>query len=134
MATAITTKIDIPLVLGRLVPLAEFQWKGDGFGLYSDIGEWRSPAIPKPTESAVYAEWDVYLAEKTQADALRAQRLADFLEVIGAKADTALTTIDAEITLLNGSPTNAQVIAILKAADQRQKALIRAFQRLLDLF
>lgn len=133
MSTPTTTKIDILLMLGRLVPLAEYGWKGNGYGLYSDIGDWRSPSIQKPTEAAIYAEWDVYLTEKAALDAALAQRLADFQEILGAKADNAIATIDNEITVLNGTPTNAQVIAILKANDQRQKAIIKAFQHLLDI-
>lgn len=67
MATSTTTKIDIPLMVWRLAPKGEFHWKGNGYGTYADIGEWRSPEITKPTEGAVYAEWDVYQAEQAQA-------------------------------------------------------------------
>jgi hypothetical protein len=65
VATPFTTKIDIPLALGRINPEMQYHWRGDGYGVYADIGEWRTPAIPKPTEAQVYAEWDAYLAEKT---------------------------------------------------------------------
>jgi hypothetical protein len=64
--TTFDAPIDIPLVLGRLAPLAEYHWKANGWGTYSDIGEWRSPDIDKPTEAEVYAEWDLYLKEQTQ--------------------------------------------------------------------
>lgn len=67
VTTSLNTKIDVPLILGRLVPAAEYHWKGSGYGSYADIGEWRSPGIPKPSEAAVYAEWDVYLAEQARA-------------------------------------------------------------------
>lgn len=133
MSTPTTTKIDILLMLGRLVPKAEYGWKGNGYGVYADIGDWRNAALPKPTEAQIYAAWDTYLSEKAQSDAVLAARLADFQEVIGAKADSALTAIDAEITLLNGAPSNAQVIAILKANEQRQRAVIKAFQHLVDI-
>lgn len=61
MATPTTTKIDIPLILGILAPSAEYHWKGDGWGVYADIGAWRSPAIPQPSESEIYVAWDAYL-------------------------------------------------------------------------
>lgn len=64
MPTPFTEKIDIPLMLWRIKPEAEYHWKGSGYGTYADIGEWRSPDIPKPTEAEVYAEWDVYLKEQ----------------------------------------------------------------------
>ncbi|MBA3867793.1 MAG: hypothetical protein H0X30_01415 [Anaerolineae bacterium] len=66
VVTSSDTKIDIPRVLGRLAPTAEYHWKGNGWGTYADIGEWRSPLIPKPSEVAVYAEWDLCLAEQAK--------------------------------------------------------------------
>lgn len=66
MTTPYTDKIDMPLVLWRINPAMEYHWKASGWGTYADIGEWRSPDIPKPTEAAVYAEWDVYLIEQGQ--------------------------------------------------------------------
>lgn len=66
--TPFTTPIDMPLALARLVPTAEYHWKGNGWGIYADIGDWRSPDIAKPTEAEVYGEWDKYLAEQVQVD------------------------------------------------------------------
>lgn len=84
MATPVTAKIDIPLVLWRLVPTAEYLWKGNGPGLYADIGEWRSPDIPKPTEVQVYAEWDKYLTEKTASDSADATLRNQVLTLAGS--------------------------------------------------
>lgn len=77
MPTPLETRIDVPLMLSRLVPSAEFHWKGNGWGTYADIGQWRSPEIPKPSEAEVYAEWDQFLLERggeqEKEDAARAQ-------------------------------------------------------------
>lgn len=84
--TPTTAKIDIPLILGRLCPTAEFHWKGNGWGTYAEIGEWRSPDIPKPSEAEVYAEWDKHLAEMAVAGGKAAEHRS--------KIDTATKGID----------------------------------------
>lgn len=146
MATPTTTKIDIPLMLGRLVPTAEYHWKGNGYGTYADIGEWRSPEIPKPTESAVYAEWDVYLAQKAQIDAALAQRVADFADLIQNKAPGAITAINGELTdidsdlaALAAASTLADVKPLVqhmlnrqKVNDQRMLVMVKAWLRVAD--
>lgn len=63
MATKYDTPIDMPIVLQRLRPGSEYHWKGDGWGTYADIGDWRDPHTTKPTEAELYAEWDLYQAE-----------------------------------------------------------------------
>ena len=63
-----TQPIDIRYIVSRLAPGAEFHWKGADFGTYDDIGQWRSPDIPKPTEKEVYAEWDKYQAQLKQQE------------------------------------------------------------------
>lgn len=63
--TPTTEKIDVPLMLWRINPAAAYHWKGNGYGTYDDIGDWRSPDIPQPTEAEVYAEWDKYLKEQS---------------------------------------------------------------------
>lgn len=55
-----TQPIDMRYIVSVLAPGAEFHWKGAEFGIYADIGEWRSPDIPKPSEVEVYAEWERY--------------------------------------------------------------------------
>lgn len=133
MSTLLDTKIDIPLMLSRLAPTAEYHWRGNGYGLYSDIGEWRSPDILKPTEAEVYAEWDIYLLERDQHWAQSIQRAADFQAMVNTKGSAVISAINDELTLLNGTPTNAQIIAVLKANEQRQRAIIKALQYLADL-
>lgn len=68
MATVTATKIDIPLILGRLRPTSEYHWKGDGLGVYADIGEWRDKTTIPPTEKEVYDDWDRYVTEKAQKE------------------------------------------------------------------
>lgn len=48
----------------RLRPGCDFHWKGDIRGFYSEIGDWRTPDISKPSEAEVYAAWDAYLEEQ----------------------------------------------------------------------
>lgn len=146
MSTPTTNPIDIPLMLGRLVPLAEYHWKGSGFGLYSDIGEWRTPEIPKPSEAEVYAEWDIYLVEKAQHDAALAQRIADFGDLIQNKAPGAITAInneladiDSDLTALAAASTLAAVKPIVqnmlnrqKTTNQRVLAMVKAWLRVAD--
>lgn len=45
-------------------------------------------------------------------------------EIVGEKATQAITQIDADIATLNGSPTNAELIAIVKRTLQRQRKII----------
>lgn len=76
MSTAFTEPIDIQGMILRLQPDARFHWKGGILGVYADVGEWRTPSIQQPTETQVYAEWDVYLIEKAQEDTLIASDIA----------------------------------------------------------
>jgi hypothetical protein len=68
---------------------------------------------------------------RTAAQQAVIQRKADFQSMV-TTAQQALLDIDAEITLLNGTPTNAQVIGIVKAEDQRIRAIIKAILRIAD--
>lgn len=86
-----TQPIDIRFIVSRLAPGAEFHWKGLDFGTYADIGEWRSPDIPKPAESEVYAEWDRY-----QAQTLAQQRVLNALNT----SITGLNVYQMDITAL----------------------------------
>lgn len=76
-----------------------------------------------------------------------AQRKADLLEIISTKADTAIATIGTELTTLASDetalaaaaslaavkPIVADILAIMKAQDIRQRALLKGIQRLADL-
>lgn len=46
-------------------------------------------------------------------------------EVVDAKAEAAITEINADIAILDGSPTNAQVIQVIRRCLLRQRKLIR---------
>jgi hypothetical protein len=67
--------IDIQLMLGRLRPNSEYQWKGNGLGTYEDIGQWRDSKTTKPTLAEIQAEWTRYQTER-QAETDRRTRLA----------------------------------------------------------
>lgn len=71
-------------------------------------------------------------SQQTAEQTTRAQRVADFQELIGSRADAALTQITNDLTLLGGTPTNAQVIAVLTRCLHRDRAMIKAFARLTD--
>lgn len=53
-------------------------------------------------------------------------------EFVEEKALAAIAEIDADVTTLNGSPTNGQVVAILRRSLLRQKKMIRLLARLID--
>jgi hypothetical protein len=52
-------------------------------------------------------------------------------EFVEAKAEAAIAEIDADVTTLNGTPTNAQVLAILRRSLLRQKKMIRLLARMI---
>lgn len=138
--------VDYPLVLSRLRPTSEYHLKGSGFS-YADIGDWRDPNTSKPSDAECVAEWAVYQAEKTAQEADLAAKQLDFAEMIGEKAETAITqlntainAVESDIAIIGGSPTNAQVIAVVgrmlareKADYQLTKAIVKAFARLADV-
>ena len=107
--TPFETKIDIPLMLWRLQPTAEFHWKGNGFGTYADIGEWRSPEIPKPTEAEIYAEWDQYRVEQEGVEEKKAETQGRVKAALGDVKKMKLTDLDG----LTSAQTKALLIAVL---------------------
>lgn len=144
MATPTTTPIDIQFIILRLQPEAQFQWTGDVLGLYSEVGEWRSLGIPQPTEAEVYAEWDVYLAEKAAREALE---LEDSSKVENAKTSarnipnwatwdeaTALAWFDDRLSAadIDGIASLAEAKPILKDMATVNRALIRMVLALRD--
>jgi hypothetical protein len=98
MATPFTTPIDIQLMIGRLAPGAAFHWKGGIVGLYSDIGQWRTPSIPQPSEADIYAEWDTYLAEQSAQKAIFDELKADYQSAVGV-VYTDLTNVQLKAVL-----------------------------------
>lgn len=96
MATPPTAKIDIPLMLWRLVPMAEFHWKASGWGTYADIGEWRSLEIKKPSEAEVYVEWDVYLVEQVKIKHLRQAHFQPILDAACSSEGVPFNRLDHE--------------------------------------
>lgn len=99
-----TTKpIDIRYIVSQLAPGAEFHWKGVDYGTYADIGEWRSPDIPKPTEVEVYTAWDEYIAKQERLKA-EEQALQTLLGLLGS------ATLNASVDELNPD----QIRAVLK--------------------
>jgi hypothetical protein len=56
-----------------------------------------------------------------------------FADITEAKAEAAIAVINADITTLEGSPTNAQVIAIIKRSLVRERQIIRALMRVIEM-
>lgn len=142
--TPTSTPINIQAMVLRLQPLARFHWKGDIVGLYSDIGEWRTPEIPKPTEAEVYAEWDIFQAEQ-EAEATDAA--SDELKVTAAKSRvkvipgwatwneaTALNWHDQRLSdaVIDAIGSLAEAKVILKHIATENRAIIRMLLSLRD--
>ena len=83
---------DIPLILGRLRPNAEWGWTGDGT-TYSDPShiDWRDPVQTEPSESEMETEWTAILAEEAQKLTVRQQLKAEY-DLIDGLTVAALTT------------------------------------------
>jgi hypothetical protein len=61
------------------------------------------------------------------------KRREAFADITEAKAEAAIAIINADIATLDGAPTNAQVIAIVKRSLQREKQIIRALMRVIEM-
>jgi hypothetical protein len=94
--------IDFQLMVGRLRPSSEFQWKGNGLGRYEDIGEWRDRNTTKPTLPEIEAEWSRYLAER-QAEENRQTKLSQARQSYGAA--------ELDLTAFSGQPALVQQLA-----------------------
>lgn len=66
----------------------------------------------------------------TQYLAAQATKQAEFGEVRDAKLATALTTLNSDLTILSGSPTNAQVVAAVRHLLTVMIALVKIVARL----
>lgn len=127
-----STPIDIRYIVSLLAPGAEFHWKGPEFGTYADIGDWRSPDIPKPTEVEVYARWGVYqqeLAQQKIADKLRESTREELRKL---DIPAVLQAIDTDIAALQKTPSVEQQSSILVNLLKRQQILFRALSVTLD--
>lgn len=86
-----------------------------------------------PEEIAAYdARRATAEAEATTLAQQQAAIDADLAPTRTAQIQAALTQIDTDLTTLQASPTNAQVLAIIGRTLQRQRAVIRALARLAD--
>lgn len=65
------------------------------------------------------------MAKVNAATTQAGQRRTAYAEMAATKADQAQQTISADLEILNGTPTNAQVIAILKRSLVREQVEIR---------
>lgn len=144
MATPTTTPIDIQAMVLRLQPEAQFQWTGDVLGLYAQIGEWRTPQIPQPTEAEVYAEWDIFQAEQA-AEAVNAA--SDEYKVTTARSNvkaipgwatwdeaTALTWHDQRLSdaVIDAVNSLTKTKIILKHIATENRAIVRMLLALRD--
>lgn len=69
-------------------------------------------------------DWAAAIAAAATAAADSRSELA----ALKAIAQSALTQIETDLTTLGGSPTNAQVVAIVNRTIQRQRAIIKAMR------
>lgn len=93
----------------------------------SDITVLNVLAEDETTLDTLLANHDhTQLSSKQQAE-LDAEASRD--DVTGTSADNAIAQIDADIATLDGSPTNAQLIAILRRALQRDRKTILYLKR-----
>ncbi len=69
---------------------------------------------------------------KSAAEMTRDARAGDLGELLGNKVTQALTQIETDLGALGGTPTNAQVIAILTRTLQRQRAIIKGLRWLVE--
>jgi hypothetical protein len=80
---ALPSDADIPLILSRLRPGAEFGWKGDGD--YSNPAniDWRDTVQSQPTLSELETEWTVILTEEGTKDTVRQQLKTAYATIAG---------------------------------------------------
>lgn len=138
---------DIRLVLGRIRPGAEYGWRGDGdTGHTMEAVDWRDSATQKPTETEVLTEWGLYQAEEAARQVESAQEETDLdavaqatvqagLAQIAAAREAIVTgqaAIAADLLILGGTPTNAQVVAILRRALNRENATLNGLDGILN--
>lgn len=70
--------------------------------------------------------------QRTPGQQRVAQAKTDFAEMVGAKAAAAITQIDTDIAAIAGAD-NAALKQILGRSLQRQRAIIKAFARFVDM-
>jgi len=90
--------MDIPLILSRIRPAADWGWKG---GAVSDPAnlEWRDGVQDEPTLTELEAEWTAIAAELATAETVRQQLKNEYAPLVG---------------LSLGSLTNAQSRTLLE--------------------
>lgn len=136
----------IEIQVNRSIPPAAYNALGEAIravlpvvfiGLRSQKGVLFLIFTPQATEdnqnTALQIAMNFDTATRTAEEIAKATRQTDFLELLDAKATAAITQIDNDLTTLGGSPTNAQVIAILSRCLTRQKAIIKGLQKMKDL-
>ena len=120
-----------PLVIQTIHPTIDDIPKGQGDTIADLLATWRG-ALPKPSVAEVE---DVLLntvlplvqaEQQAEADAV-----TEKAEIRNAKAQTAIDTLTANIATLDGAPTNAEVIAIVRQNSVYLRALIRAARHIL---
>lgn len=131
MATTDIKQVDIKLMLGRLRPASEYQWKVSsdlGNTLDEAVGDWRDKNTQPPTEAQLLTEWDAYVIERAAVATVVAAKVTDLSDVRAGQVQAALDQIQADLTLLGSAPTNAQVLLIVGRCLQRQSRIIKALR------
>lgn len=81
---ALPFEADIPLILARIRPGAEFGWKGDGSSWSNPANlDWRDGVQTEPTLTELEAEWTVIAAEMASAATVRQQLKAAYALIAG---------------------------------------------------
>lgn len=82
---ALPADADIPLILSRIRPAADWHWRGDG-STWSDPADldWQDPVQVEPDETEMGADWTAYLAEQATALTVKQQLKALVTAVAGS--------------------------------------------------
>lgn len=76
------TDADIPLILSRIRPNAEWGWMGGAFSNPANLN-WRDQVQIEPTLVELDAEWTVILSEQATELTVKQALKADYLPLVG---------------------------------------------------
>lgn len=120
-----------PLVIQAIHPGITEIPKGQGDTVAELLSTWRG-AFPVPTAIEVEdALVNTVLPNIDAQNAALQAAEAERVNVRAAQAQNAIDTLTANIATLDGTPTNAEVVAILRQTLVYQRAIIRALRHII---